>query len=171
MNGAGITIASAVYVTRGKEYSTQLFKGQNVVLSRDYQQVADRVAHYGYLIGIGVTHQYLVEYFKTGILLKEMNLPDIRQTLAGGVGLVNLWSHASHPNAARVFVNWIARKEGISAYEPLDNAVPVRNDVDPTWVSPDQVPQPGGQHFDTYDRYYVLTKRQEARDFFASILH
>lgn len=171
VNGAGIAIASAIYVTRGKEYCTQLFKGQNVVLSRDYQQVADWVAHGSYPIGIGVTHQYLVEYYKAGIPLKEMNLPDIPQTLAGGFGLVNLWSNAPHPNAARVFANWIASKDGISVYAPLDNAVPVRNDVEPTWVSPDQVPKPDGQYFDTYDPDYVLGKRQEARDFFASILH
>jgi iron(III) transport system substrate-binding protein len=171
VNGAGIAIASAVYVTKGKDFARQLFKGQNVVLSRDYQQVADWVAHGSYPIGIGVTHQYLVEYYKAGIPLKEMNVPDIPQTLAGGFGLVNLWSNAPHPNAARVFVNWIASKEGISMYAPLDNGVPVRNDVDPTWVLPEQIPQPGVRYFDTYDPEYVLTLRQEARDFFASILH
>jgi hypothetical protein len=38
-------------------------------------------------------------------------------------------------------------------------------------VLPDQVPQSGGQYFDTYDPDYVLTKRAEARDFYAGILH
>jgi ABC-type Fe3+ transport system substrate-binding protein len=171
VNGAGIATASAIYVTKGKDYATQLYKGQNVTLSRDYQQVADWVAHGSYPIGIGVTHQYLIEYYNAGIPLKEMNVPDIPQTVAGGFGLVNLYSHAPHPNAARVFVNWIASKDGISVYAPLDNGVPVRNDVDPTWVTPDQIPQPGGSYFDTYDPDYVTTKRQEARDFFASILH
>lgn len=171
VNGAGIATASAIYVTKGKDYVTQLFKGQNVTLSRDYQQVADWVAHGSYPIGIGVTHQYLEEYYKAGIPLKEMNVPDIPQTLAGGFGLVNLWNNAPHPNAARVFVNWIASKQGISVYGPLDNGAPVRNDVDPTWLTPDQVPHPGGQYFDTYDPDYVLSKRQEARDFFAALLH
>ncbi|HEY1297465.1 MAG TPA: extracellular solute-binding protein [Chloroflexota bacterium] len=171
VNGAGIATASAVYVTKGKDYCTQLYKGQNVVLSRDYQQVADWVAHGNYPIGIGVTHQYLADYYKAGIPLKEMNLPDIPITVAGGFGLVNLWNNAPHPNAAVVFANWIASKAGISVYGPLDNGVPVRNDVDLSWVTPDQVPQPGGNYFDTYDPDYVLTKRQEARDFFASILH
>ncbi len=171
VNGAGIATASAVYVTLGKEYCTSLYKGQNVVLSRDYQQVADWVAHGSYPIGIGVTHQYLVEYLKAGIQLVEMNLPDIPRTLAGGFGLVNLWNKAPHPNAARVFVNWIASRDGMAVYAPLENAVPVRKDVDPTWVPADQVPQPGGSYFDTYDPDYVVSKRQEARDFFASILH
>jgi ABC-type Fe3+ transport system substrate-binding protein len=171
VNGAGIATASAVYVTKGKDYCTQLYKGQNVALSRDYQQVADWVAHGNYPIGIGVTHQYLAPYYKAGIPLKEMNLPDIPVTVAGGFGLVNLWDHAPHPSAAVVFVNWIASRGGISVYAPLDNGVPVRDDVDPTWVTPEQVPSAGGKYFDTYDPEYVLTKRQEARDFFATILH
>jgi ABC-type Fe3+ transport system substrate-binding protein len=171
VNGAGIATASAVYVTKGKDYCTQLYKGQNVTLSRDYQQVADWVAHGNYPIGIGVTHQYLASYYSAGIPLREMNLPDIPVTVAGGFGLVNLWNNAPHPNAAIVYVNWIASKAGISVYGPIENGVPVRNDVDPTWVTPDQIPQPGGNYFDTYDPDYVLTKREEARDFFASILH
>jgi iron(III) transport system substrate-binding protein len=171
VNGAGVATASAIYVTKGKDYCTQLYKGQNVVLSRDYQQVADWVAHGDYPIGIGVTHQYLASYYTAGIPLKEMNLPDIPVTVAGGFGLVNLYNNAPHPNAAIVFANWIASKAGMSVYGPLDNGVPVRNDVDPTWVTPDEIPQPGGKYFDTYDPDYVLTKRQEARDFFASILH
>jgi ABC-type Fe3+ transport system substrate-binding protein len=82
-----------------------------------------------------------------------------------------LWSNAPHPNAARVFANWIASREGVTVFGQLENGVPVRNDVDPTWAAPEQIPQPGGTYFDTYDPDYVLTQRQEARDFFASILH
>jgi ABC-type Fe3+ transport system substrate-binding protein len=171
VNGAGIAIGSAIYVTKGKDYAAQLFKGQNVALSRDYQQVADWVAHGSYPIGIGVTHQYLVEYYKAGLPLKEMNVSDIPQTLAGGFGLVNLWTNAPHPNAAKVFVNWIASKDGVTVYAQLENGVPVRSDVDPTWVSPEQVPQPGVKYFDTYEPEYVLTQRLEARDFYAKILH
>jgi iron(III) transport system substrate-binding protein len=171
VNGAGIAIGSAVYVTKGKEYATQLFKGQQVALSRDYQQVADWVAHGSYPIGIGVTHQYLVQYYEAGIPLKEMNVADIPQTVTGGFGLLNLWSKAPHPNAARVFANWIASKEGMTLFGQLDNGVPVRNDVNPTWVLPEQVPQTGVKYFDTYDPDYVLTQRLQARDFYASILH
>jgi ABC-type Fe3+ transport system substrate-binding protein len=129
------------------------------------------VAHGSYPIGIGVTHQYLVEYYKAGLPLKEMNVSDIPQTLAGGFGLVNLWTNAPHPNAAKVFVNWIASKDGVTVYAQLENGVPVRSDVDPTWVSPEQVPQPGVKYFDTYEPEYVLTQRLEARDFYAKILH
>jgi iron(III) transport system substrate-binding protein len=171
VNGAGIATASAIYVSKGKEFATQLFKGQQAALSRDYAQIADWVAHGSYPIGLGITRTYLAAYYQAGISLKEMNLPDIPQTLGGGFSLLSLWTHAPHPNAARVFSNWIASKEGIALYAELENAVPVRNDVDAKWVTPDQVPQPGVNYFDTYDPDYVVTTRQQARDFFAAILH
>jgi iron(III) transport system substrate-binding protein len=171
VNGAGIAIASAVYVTKGKDYASQLYLGQKVALSRDYSQVADWVAHGSYPITIGPPHQYLVQYYQAGIPISEMNLPDIPQTTAGGFGLVNLWNNAPHPNAARVFANWIASKEGSTLFGELDNGVPVRADINASWVPEIQVPKAGGTYFDTYDYDYVTTKRLEARDFYASILH
>jgi iron(III) transport system substrate-binding protein len=170
VNGAGIAIASAIYVTRGRDYAAQLYQGQKVALSRDYSQVADWVAHGSYPIVLGVTHQYLVQYLQAGLPIHEMNLPDIPQVTGGGFGLVNLWNNAPHPNAARVFANWIASKEGLSIYGQIDGAAPVRADIDPTWVPADQVPKQGVTYFDTYDYDYVTTKRLEARDFYASIL-
>src|SRR5919202_1859384 len=170
VNGAGIAIASAIYVSKGKDYAAQLYQGQKPALSRDYSQVADWVAHGSYPIVLGVTHQYLVQYIQAGIPIKEMNLPDIPQVTGGGFGLVNLWNNAPHPNAARVFANWIASREGMTLYGQIDGEVPVRADVDATWVPADQVPKQGVSYFDTYDYDYVTTRRLQARDYFASIL-
>ena len=170
VNGAGIAIASAILVTKGQDFATSLYRGQKVALSRDYAQVADWVAHGSYPVCIGVPHQYLVPYFQAGLPLKEMNLPDVPRTSGGGFGLVALWNKAPHPNAAKVFVNWIASKEGLSVYARLDGGVPVRNDIEVTWLPADEIPQPGVTYFDTYDPDYVLTKRLQARDYYASIL-
>lgn len=170
VNGAGLAVASAIYVTKGSEFAAKLYQGQKAALSRDYSQVADWVAHGSYPICIAITHQYLNQYYQANIPLQELDMPDVPPTTTGGFGLVNLWDKAPHPNAARVFVNWIASKEGLTLYGELDGAAPVRNDVDPTWLPPDQVLQEGVKYFDTYDPDYVLKQRMEARDFFAGIL-
>jgi iron(III) transport system substrate-binding protein len=170
VNGGGLAVASAFYVTKGHEWSARLYQGQKVAFSRDYSQVADWVAHGSYPIVIAITHQYLVQYYQAGLPLKELNFPDIPPTTTGNFGLVSLWNNAPHPNAAKVFANWIATKEGLTLYGELENAAPVRKDVDPTWLPPEQVFQEGVKYFDTYDPDYVLKQRLEARDFFASIL-
>jgi iron(III) transport system substrate-binding protein len=170
VNGGGLAVASAIYVTKGREFCTKLFQGQKVAVSRDYSQVADWVAHASYPIVFGATHQYLIQYYQAGIPLKEMNMPDIPPTTTGNFGIVNLWNNAPHPNAAKVFVNWIASKEGLTVYGELESAAPVRKDIDPTWLAPEQAFREGVEYFDTYDYDYVMQKRLEARDFFGSIL-
>ena len=166
----GLAVASAFYVTKGREWAARLYQGQKVAFSRDYAQVADWVAHGSYPIVIAITHQYLVQYYQAGLPLKELNFPDIPPTTTGNFGLISLWNNAPHPNAAKVFANWIASKEGLTLYGQLENAAPVRKDVEPTWLPPEQLLQDGVKYFDTYDPDYVLSQRQEARDFFASIL-
>jgi iron(III) transport system substrate-binding protein len=170
VNGAGIAIASAIYVSKGKDYATNLYMGQKVALTRDYSQLADWVAHGTYPICIGVTHQYLVPYYSAGVPLKEMNLPDIPQATGGSFGLVNLWNNAPHPNAAKVFANWIASKEGLTLFATLDGAVPLRTDIDPTWLPADEIPVAGVTYFDTYDYTFASTQRLQIRDYYASIL-
>jgi iron(III) transport system substrate-binding protein len=169
VNGGGLATASAIYVSKGAEYSARLYQGQKLALSRDYAQIADWVSHGSYPICIPATHQYLIQYYNAGIPLKEMNLADIPQTTGGGFSLVNLWNNAPHPNAAKVFANWIASKEGTTLYGEIENGAPVRADVEPTWLPPDQLPQPGVEYFDTYDYDYVMKKRLEAREYFAML--
>jgi ABC-type glycerol-3-phosphate transport system substrate-binding protein len=52
------------------------------------------------------------------------------------------WNNAPHLNAARVFANWIASKEGLTLFGSLEGSVPVRTDIEPTWVPADEIPQP-----------------------------
>jgi iron(III) transport system substrate-binding protein len=170
VNGSGIAIGSALYVGKGKDWVTRLYKGQNVVLSRDYQQIADWVAHGSYPIAIGAFTNYFAPYIKEGIHIAWPRLPDLLETTSGAFGLLCVWNRAPHPNAARLFANWIASKDGLSAYAKTQAAAPVRNDIDPTWVAPDLIPQPGVKYFDTYDYQFEMNERLGIRDYYASIL-
>ena len=170
VNGSGIAIGAAIYVAQGKDFVTKLYKGQNVVLSRDYQQVADWVAHGTYPIGLAVPHSYLIEYTKAGVGIANPELADAPDAVGAGFGLVFLWNHARHPNAARLFANWIASREGLTAYAQSNLQVPLRTDIDPTWIPPRMVPKPGVKYLDTYDYDFELTQRLGIRDFYASLL-
>jgi iron(III) transport system substrate-binding protein len=81
-----------------------------------------------------------------------------------------LWNQAPHPNAAKVFANWIASKEGVSVYAPIDGSAPVRTDVDASaWLESSLIPKPGGDYFDVYDYTYVVEQRQPIARFYASL--
>lgn len=169
-NGPGIAIGSALYVSKGPDYVTKLYKDQNVALTRDYRQLADWVAQGSYALGIGLPSSYLDAYIKAGVKFARLKLPDILSSVGGGFGQVAVLNRAPHPNAARVFANWIASKEGMALFSQLQSQAPARNDIDATWVPPDLVPQVGVKYLDTYDFEFETTQRLQIRDFFAKML-
>lgn len=170
VNGSGIGVGAALYVAKGKDFVTKLYKGQGVTLSRDYQQVADWVAQGAYPIGLSVPFSYLQEYVKSGVTIAQPALPDAPDAVGGGFGLVFLWNRAPHPNAGRLFANWVASKEGLTAYSQANTQVPLRTDIDPTWVPARQIPKPGVNYLDTYAYEFETKQRIVYRDFYASIL-
>ena len=102
--------------------------------------------------------------------LKQLVLSDIKTIVAGGFGIISLWNQAPHPNAAKVFVNWIASKEGNAVYGAIDGSAPVRTDVDASdWLAPELIPKPGADYFDTFEYTYVMEKRQPIAKYYASL--
>ena len=47
-----------------------------------------------------------------------------------GSGHVGLMNKAPHPNATRLFINWIASKEGLEIYSQTQTAATTRTDVE-----------------------------------------
>ena len=58
-------------------------------------------------------------------------------------------NRAPHPNAARLFVNWIASREGLELYSRTQNAVTTRLDLDQSFLSPAEIPKPGLNYFES----------------------
>ncbi len=176
VNGAGIAIASAVYMAKGEEFAVKLYKDQNVALSRDYEQVASWVAQGNYPIALAAPRNYLEKYIKAGVKLAQSGsaelpeLPDAPSAVGGGFGDVGIWNRAPHPNAARVFANWILSKDGLSAYMQTQQQVPARTDVDASSVPSYMVPKTGINYLDTYDWDFEHNHRLKIRDFFAKLL-
>ena len=169
VNGGGLIDGSVIYVTKGPDYARQLYKGQKIAYTRDYGQIADWVAHGSYPIALGATPVFIAQY-KGAAPLQQLVLSDLKTIVSGGFGMVSLWNQAPHPNAAKVFANWIASKEGVATYAPIDGQAPVRTDLDASaWLEPGLIPKPGGDYFDVYDYTYVVEQRQPIARFYASL--
>ena len=169
VNGGGLIAGSVIYTVKGADFAKQLYQGQEIAYTRDYQQIADWVAHDSYPIGLAITPVYMNQYQGT-VPVQELVLPDLPTATAGGYGIISLWNQAPHPNAAKVYANWIASKDGLSVYGALDQSAPVRTDVDASaWVPPHLIPKPGTEYFDTFEYKYVMEKRQPIARFYASL--
>jgi iron(III) transport system substrate-binding protein len=169
-NGAGLAVGAALYVSKGPEFASKLYKDQNVTLSRDYKQLADWLAHGSYPIGIAVSANYLADYVKAGLKFDYLDFPDAPNSVGGGFGIVVVLNRAPHPNAARVFANWMASKEGMALYSETQVQAPVRNDITATWMPDRLIPKAGGKYVDTYEYKFATGTRLQARDFYTKLL-
>ena len=66
-----------------------------------------------------------------------------------GSGALTMLNRAPHPNAAKVYINWLLSKEGQTEYAVLNGNISARLDV-PTAHSPWRVPMPNA--IKSYDR-------------------
>jgi ABC-type Fe3+ transport system substrate-binding protein len=81
-----------------------------------------------------------------------------------GNGLVGLFRNAPHPNAAKLFVNWIASKDGLEVYARAAKWPTTRNDIDEkSFVPEDSIPHSGANYFDLSDWEFTVTKKEQAR--------
>ena len=94
----------------------QLLVDQEPVLSRDRNQLTEFMVRGRYPIGIGLNVLALQDFQAHGVgkNVKTLALPELDYQAAGSV--VWLLNRAPHPNAAKVFINWLLTKEAQAAW-------------------------------------------------------
>jgi iron(III) transport system substrate-binding protein len=98
-------------LTLGDDIIKRLYVDQEPVLSRDTRQIAEFMVRGRYPIALAVNPLLLGQFQKQGLgkSVKLMHLPEIDVvSFSSTLWLVN---RAPHPNAARLFVNWLLGKD------------------------------------------------------------
>ncbi len=163
--GSGSNQAARFYLQFGEAFVRRLYVDQKPMISRDRRQLTDWLIRGTYPISFDAEDDQLERLRKEGFpIMPVYDLPDLPGTLSAGVGQVALLNHAPHPNAARLFVNWIASKEGLEIYARTRGGAPTRNDIDELRFLPAEIiPRPGVNYFDTYDWEFTLTTKEQVR--------
>src|SRR5262245_35171143 len=127
----------------GPNYIRALVK-QDIVMMRDYTQELDAIVKGKYLMLIGVSEPTADEWIRKGIPVDIVDQRQLKEgtgssTTSSGLGLFN---RAPHPNAARVYINWLLSKEGQTGFVQASGYISSRLDV-PTDHAAWRVPIPG----------------------------
>jgi iron(III) transport system substrate-binding protein len=163
--GTGSNQAARFYVQFGEDFVKKLFVDQQPAISRDERQLTDWLLRGTYPIVFGANDARVEEMRKEGMPLHPVHgLPDLPGTVAVGNGLVAMFKNAPHPNAAKLFINWLASKEGLETYARAVKWATTRNDIDEkSFVPESSIPRPGLNYFDLSDWEFTVTKKAEAR--------
>jgi iron(III) transport system substrate-binding protein len=164
VSGTGLMDAARYQTEFGDEFVRRLYVDQKPVISRNKRQLADWLGRGTYPISLGVETEAVINMKKQGLPVEVLAVADAPATLSAGNGLLGLMNRAPNPNAAKIFVNWIASKEGLELLARARNKPQTRVDIDESYALPWEVPQPGVKYFDTYNwdfQFEVLPKVTE----------
>jgi iron(III) transport system substrate-binding protein len=119
---------------KGKEFLQKLAE-QSLFISRDGKQLADGLAKGTLVIGLGLSQRFVDPYVAAGLPIKP--LMSIKEGLGGsnGFGTVAVMKDAPHPNATKVYINWLLGKEGQDLYSRALTQGTRRLDVDTKWLA------------------------------------
>jgi ABC-type Fe3+ transport system substrate-binding protein len=163
--GIGSSDSARYYVQYGEEFAKKLYVDQKIQISRDRRQIGDGLARGAYPIAMGAEDEEMERLQKEGFPIHRVySLQGMSDIVSPSVGHVAMFNNAPHPNAARLFVNWIASKEGLEVYSRARGGVPTRNDIDAAAYLPKEViPEEGKEYFDSYNWEFVLNTKEKIR--------
>jgi iron(III) transport system substrate-binding protein len=163
--GSGATLATRIFLAFGEGGLKQLYLDQKPAISRDKRQLTDWLLRGTYPIALNADEDQVEKMRLEGLpILVVYGLPDLSATLSAQYGMVSMFDRAPHPAAAKVFVNWLASKEGMDIWDRARREVPTRNDIDEHSFLPDsKIPQLGVEYLDTYGWEFTVTTVEKAR--------
>ena len=168
--GSGSNQAAHLYYQHGEDFVKALYIGQKPMITRDTRLITDGLVRGTYPITLGAEDADVAKMKKEGIPLEILELSDLYPEISASYGQVAIADNAPHPNAAKVFVNWIASKEGNEIFNRTMGTAPTRNDIDESYLPPELIPRDGVEYFDTYDWEFTVTKKEKVRKLMKELL-
>jgi iron(III) transport system substrate-binding protein len=161
----GLNTAALFYIQLGEEFVRRLYVDQQPAISRDSRQIADWLGRGTYPISIDGSSAQVDQMRQDGLpVMNVYSLPDLAGPVTAGSGVVALANRAPHPNAARVFINWIASREGLDVYARAYLHATTRADIDEaSFVPAGQIPRPGIRYFDDSDWKFTTVDKQKVK--------
>jgi iron(III) transport system substrate-binding protein len=161
ISGTGEGEATRYYFEFGEDFVKRLYIDQKPTFSRDKRQIADWLGRGTYPVSLSAESELVLEMKKEGLPVEIIEVSDRALTVTAGNGILAIFNKGPHPNATRVFVNWLTSKEGMEFLGRARNKPTTRNDIDESFAIPWEVPRPGMKYFDTYEWDYITRVRAQ----------
>ncbi len=118
---------------KGEDFLKKL-AAQELVVNRDQRQIADQLAKGKVLLTIGMSYYTFAPFLKAGVPLKALPIAKEGTYASSGSGNAVVLTNAPHPNAAKLFVNWLLTREIQELYGRAIGQASRRLDVDAKWA-------------------------------------
>jgi len=131
--GTGQAVWIYLGIFKGEGFLRKLAE-QNLVISEDLRQLAEMLAKSKLALVLGPGYRVLAPFVQAGLPLKPIPVPKEGIHATAGVGAITVIKNPPHPNATKVFVNWLLSKEGQEIFSRATGQATRRLDVDTKWL-------------------------------------
>ncbi len=145
LGGAGtewftFIVTKVMGLEKGTAFMKQLAK-QDPGLTKDQRLLSEWVARGKYVAALAPDKATTAKLVRAGAPLAYPDLKEPRPTSSGPGNLMVL-DRPPHPNAAKLFINWILSKEGAAVYSKAHGLPSTRIDVSTEGIDPVFIPKP-----------------------------
>lgn len=133
--GGKLFSTSSRYIV-GIDYWREFAK-QDPVILRDSRIVVEDVARGKYAFTLSPLTDVVEAFRKEGAPL-AYKMPVEGGSLTAGHGGIAIMNHPAHPNASKIFINWLLSKEAVELFSRVYNVQSARDDVPTDFLSPER---------------------------------
>ena len=169
--GLGNSTLWYTHESLGKDFLRRLLTQKDVVMPRDDRQMLDFAARGKYPIAIGPSDVLTNEFIARGLPLKHLDPGTLKEGtyITAGNGTLVILRNAPHPNALRVYVDYLLSPEGQLEWSKAARFASLRRDVPKDHVQDILVPKEGMRYPDISTEKYVRL-REEIVEFIKTIM-
>ncbi len=145
ISGTSPNLMAVLYKAYGKDKAMDVFKrlaAQDPAITRDQRQMLEWVARGKYAIGLGQSMALFSEFRRAQAPIAIHNFSEPR-FISGGPGNLGVFGSNPHPNATKLYVNWLLSKEGSTVWSKAMEYPAARLDVSKEGLDTDTVPRTG----------------------------
>jgi len=116
--GSGLNSALLFSLSYGEEFLKKLLRDQKIVFTRDRRQLTEWVIRGRYPIAVSLPSDQLKIFVEKGVgkNVKVIDDPAMVNAIIPGFGAFGVLNRRPHPNATKVYVNWLLSKEGQTSW-------------------------------------------------------
>lgn len=171
--GYGSMAVQAMVILMAEDYVKGLANMDPIII-RDQRQQVDWLAHGKIAMAIAPAVEVVVEYLNAGAPNIKIVIPQEGTWLGtGNSGSMGFFKNPPHPNASKVFINWLTSKEGQEIMAPAGGFHSTRVDVSSAHLLTGLARVEGVKYADTTSEDAIvqsLSTSKLARDLFGPLI-
>ena len=131
--GSGSSMWSHMLYIKGEEYLKR-FVAQKLFITRDLRLLAESLAKGRIALTSGIGYSEFSPFLKANLPVTPLSVPQEGLYASGGYGHLVILKNQAHPNATRVFVNWLLGRDGQEVFARAMGVGTRRLDIDTKWL-------------------------------------